>query len=212
MSVKGAQGGLALWTRFRAGCWVVLRMNTLELQLFGCTPRKYNDRRKGKNARGHEKLPMPRSMLSLLGLWALITLLSAQAAEPFSREREWERLLAASDPAVFTRASPEFLMEWGSRYENGVGVGRDYARARQLYCAAARRGHAPAQVRLAWMYAHGLGAARDRELAGAWLRVAAAQGDLEARKLLAVLGYPPRGKQPHCTYAHREEQSLRARP
>ena len=139
--------------------------------------------------------------------WILITLSPySQATEPVSREREWERLLAASDPAVFVSASPDFLMAWGSRYENGLRVGRDYARARQLYCAAARRGHGPAQVRLAWLYAHGLGTPRDRELAGAWLRVAAAQGELEARMFLALLGHPPRRKEPRCTYAQRTEQ------
>lgn len=143
--------------------------------------------------------------------WILLLLSSSlsssvQATEPVSREREWEQLLAASDPAVFTSASPDFLTAWGSRYENGVHVGRDYARARQLYCAAARRGHAPAQVRLAWLYAHGLGTPLDRDLAGAWLRVAAAQGELQARMFLALLGHPPRGKAPRCTYAQRTEQ------
>lgn len=130
----------------------------------------------------------------------------SEGAESASREREWERLLEASDPAVFTTASPAFLMAWGSRYEHGGRVGRDHARARQLYCAAARRGYAPAQVRLARMYAHGLGTPRDRELAGAWLRVAAAQGNLQARMFLALLGHPPRGKKPRCTYEQRTEQ------
>ncbi len=45
-----------------------------------------------------------------------------------------------------------------------------------------------------------------RELAGAWLRVAAAQGKLEARMFLALLGHPPRRKEPRCTYAQRTEQ------
>jgi TPR repeat protein len=129
-----------------------------------------------------------------------------QAAEATGVDQDWERLLKASDPAVFTVASPAFLMAWASRYENGVRVGRDYARARQLYCAAARRGHTPAQVRLARMYAHGLGTPRDRQLAGAWLRVAAAQGSSEARRFLAFLDYPPRGRAPRCTYERRVEQ------
>ncbi|MGF1612493.1 MAG: tetratricopeptide repeat protein [Gammaproteobacteria bacterium] len=144
---------------------------------------------------------MPRLTASLL----LALTFCSQATEPFTRERYWEQLLAASDSAVFTTASAEFLTAWGSRYEKGVRVGRDYARARQLYCAAARRGHPPAQVRLAWLYAHGLGTPQDPELAGAWLRVAIAQGDLQARRLLAILGHPPRGKEPRCTYEQRAE-------
>lgn len=111
------------------------------------------------------------------------------------QDGEWVRLLEMSDPVL--------LAEWAWRYENAKGPHRDFSRARQLYCAAARRGYAPAQVRLAWMYANGVGAPRDLELAGAWLRVAAAQGSLGAKKFLAFLGYPPRGRQPRCSYTSR---------
>jgi len=109
---------------------------------------------------------------------------------------DWTELLNNPDLGL--------LMDLANRYEKGAR--RDYGRARQLYCAAARLGHSPAQVRLAWMYAYGVGALQDRELAGAWLRVAAAKGDLQARKFLALLDYPPRGRPPRCTYSSRYDR------
>lgn len=145
---------------------------------------------------------LARCVLLVLGFGPQIT----QGA---GQESEWQRLLAASEPTVFTVASPSFLATWASRYEEGQGVNRDYARARQLYCAAARRGHVSAQVRLARLYVNGFGSPPDAELAGAWLRVAAAQGSRQAKNYLAVLGHPPRGRQPRCTYAQRKEEHAR---
>ncbi len=126
---------------------------------------------------------------------ALVSL-SLFGMQGMGQELDWYELLHDPD----TRR----LTDLASRYENGKGsMRRDYGRARQLYCAAARLGHGPAQVRLAWMYAYGVGVPQDRELAGAWLRVAAAKGDSDALKFLAFLGYPPRGRQPRCTYLSR---------
>jgi soluble lytic murein transglycosylase-like protein len=53
------------------------------------------------------------------------------------------------------------------------------------------------------MYANGLGAPRDTDLAAAWLQVAAANGDLPARRFLAYLGDPAIPRQPRCTYESR---------
>jgi soluble lytic murein transglycosylase-like protein len=150
-------------------------------------------------------LRLASCVLFVLGLG-----LGPQITEGAGQESQWEHLLAASDPTVFTVASPSFLVTWASRYEGGQGVNRDYARARQLYCAAARRGHVPAQVRLARMYAHGIGLPEDPELAAAWLRVAKARGSRTAKTFLAVLGQPPSGRQPRCTYSHREERYVKA--
>jgi soluble lytic murein transglycosylase-like protein len=108
---------------------------------------------------------------------------------------DWQLLLQDPDPVELT--------ELASQYENARGYKRDYGRARQLYCAAARLGHQPAQLRLAWMYANGLGAPQDRDLAAAWLQVAATNGDLEARKFLAYVGEPAVARKPRCTYESR---------
>jgi soluble lytic murein transglycosylase-like protein len=108
---------------------------------------------------------------------------------------DWQVLLTDPDPVELT--------ELASQYERAIGYRRDYGRARQLYCAAARLGHLPAQRRLAWMYANGLGAPRDTDLAAAWLEVAAANGDLKARRFLAFVGEPVVRRKPRCTYDSR---------
>jgi soluble lytic murein transglycosylase-like protein len=56
------------------------------------------------------------------------------------------------------------------------------------------------------MYSNGLGAPRDPQLAGAWLRVAAADGSLRARKMLAFIGDRAVDRQPRCTYESRYDQ------
>jgi soluble lytic murein transglycosylase-like protein len=129
-------------------------------------------------------------VLSALALSSLT--FRAQAASPVL---DWQALLDDPDPVELT--------ELAGQYEHARGYRRDYGRARQLYCAAARLGHQPAQLRLAWMYANGLGAPQDRDLAGAWLQVAASNGDLEARKFLAYVGEPAVARKPRCTYESR---------
>ena len=111
---------------------------------------------------------------------------------------DWQALLEDPDPAV--------LMDMAAQYEQADGVLRDYSRARQLYCASARLGHRPAQIRLAWMYSNGLGAPQDPDLAAAWLRVAAEHGSLQARKFLAFIGASHSDRQPRCTYESRYDQ------
>ena len=108
---------------------------------------------------------------------------------------DWHELLTDPDPVRITALA--------RRYERAEGYRRDYGRARQLYCAAARLSHPPAQMRLAWMYANGLGAPRDTDLAAAWLEVAAASGDLKARRYLAFVGAPNVKREPRCTYESR---------
>jgi soluble lytic murein transglycosylase-like protein len=128
-------------------------------------------------------------------LLAAALLLSARIGWASSPILDWHSLLADPDPVELT--------DLARQYEQAIGYRRDYGRARQLYCAAARLGHLPAQLRLAWMYANGLGAPRDTDLAGAWLQVAAANGDLRARRFLAFIGEPEITRQPRCTYESR---------
>jgi TPR repeat protein len=52
------------------------------------------------------------------------------------------------------------LVRQATAYEHGEGVGRDFERAHDLYCRAARGGDAEAQFALGWMYANGRGRAR----------------------------------------------------
>ena len=142
------------------------------------------------------------NMLAIEGRGLLLTalllsalLLSARAVQGQTPILDWQVLLTDPDPVELT--------ELAGQYERAIGYRRDYGRARQLYCAAARLGHLPAQRRLAWMYANGLGAPRDTDLAAAWLEVAAANGDLKARRFLAFVGEPVVRRKPRCTYESR---------
>ncbi|GGC96926.1 lytic transglycosylase domain-containing protein [Undibacterium terreum] len=69
------------------------------------------------------------------------------------------------------------------KYENAEGVARDYARAVELYCAAAKLGYADAQYALGWMYANGRGVPRSDEIAAQLFQAAAEQGHSQAKEL-----------------------------
>jgi soluble lytic murein transglycosylase-like protein len=135
--------------------------------------------------------------LKIIGsaLLVLTVSLCAWRAQGDDLGLDWNALLSAPDPVELVRLAEQ--------YERAQGVRRDYSRARQLYCAAARLDYLPAQIRLAWMYANGLGAPLDKELAGAWLQVAASKDNLQARKFLVLLGDLPGKRQPRCTYESR---------
>jgi soluble lytic murein transglycosylase-like protein len=130
-----------------------------------------------------------------LAFAALLGMAVASHAQEVFPILDWQALLTDPDPVELT--------ELARQYEQAIGYRRDYGRARQLYCAAARLNHAPAQMRLAWMYANGLGAPRDTDLAAAWLEVAAANGDLKARRYRAFVGEPTVRRKPRCTYESR---------
>jgi soluble lytic murein transglycosylase-like protein len=105
----------------------------------------------------------------------------------------------APDWLKLIRETPSVQVEWATRYEHGEGMPQDYNRAMQLYCAAARRGHALAQYQLGWIYANGRGVARDDVQAAAWFRLAAAKGDAPAQRMLARLDDPAKIKPASCT-------------
>lgn len=75
------------------------------------------------------------------------------------------------------------LTALAQKYENAEGVPRDYGRAVDLYCAAAKMGYADAQYALGWMYANGRGVPRSDEIAAQLFQVAAEQGHVQAREL-----------------------------
>lgn len=128
------------------------------------------------------KLRYQLVLLGLLPVWSAV----AQAA---SSGPDWPKLIKA--PAAVQA-------DWATRYEHGEGVSQDYSRAMQLYCAAARRGHVPAQYQLGWMYANGRGVARNDAQAAAWFRLAAAKGDGPSRQMLARVNDPARTVRAAC--------------
>jgi hypothetical protein len=72
------------------------------------------------------------------------------------------------------------------RYENAEGVPRDYAKAMELYCAAARAGNADAEYHLGWMYANGRGMPRDDAMATHMFQLAARRGHTQAEAMLRL--------------------------
>jgi soluble lytic murein transglycosylase-like protein len=124
-------------------------------------------------------VPNVRLMRKLLAFPVLIGLCWAMPA-----------LAAGGDAAV------DFAL--AVRYEHAEGVPRDYARALELYCAAADRGHTDAAFNIAWIYLNGRGVARDDGIGAAWLRVAAERGHPLASPLLNRLGAVPLAKPSGC--------------
>ncbi len=121
------------------------------------------------------------------GFWVLgLCAASACGAEG---NPDWVKLI---------REAPAVQTEWAVRYEHGEGVTQDFARAMQLYCAAARRGHVSAQYQLGWMYANGRGVARDDAQAAAWFRLAAARGDVPAQRMLDLTNDPTKRAPARC--------------
>ena len=81
-------------------------------------------------------------------------------------------------------ADAQYLL--GLRYERGVEVASDKARAADLFRRAAEQGHAEAQFKLAAMLARGDGVAADPVAAARWYERAAVQGLAPAQYNLGV--------------------------
>lgn len=75
------------------------------------------------------------------------------------------------------------LVDQGVRFESGAGMPRDYARALQLYCAAARADFAEGVMRLGWMYYNGQGVVRSEAIGVTLFRKASRLGSDMARGL-----------------------------
>jgi soluble lytic murein transglycosylase-like protein len=89
------------------------------------------------------------------------------------------------------------------RYEHAEGVTRDFDKANDLYCRAARAGYAEAQFRLGWVYANGRGVPRDDGIAAILFVMAAEQGHEYARRLLRYVRAQPNTELPACLLPER---------
>ena len=92
---------------------------------------------------------------------------------------------------------PAALRAEAGAHEHGEGVVRDFLRAFELYCEAARQGDAQAQFDLGWMYANGRGVLGNDPMASLFFTMAAEQGFDQARAMLAHIG-PPAAEMPEC--------------
>ena len=117
---------------------------------------------------------------------------STQALQAADPERVAE---AANDPVELTRLA--------QRYEHAEGVPKDFAKANELYCRAAKAGYAEAQFRLGWIYANGRGVPRDDGIAAVLFLMAAEQGHEYARRLLQYVRAQPNTELPACLLPER---------
>lgn len=100
-------------------------------------------------------------------------------------DEHWQLPTPSADEPLPARAPPPTgLTAEAVRYENGEGIGRDYAMAADLYCRSARTGDADAAYRLGWMYANGRGMLRDDRIATGLFRYAAERSHEYAKRML----------------------------
>lgn len=113
---------------------------------------------------------------------------------------------SATDGYVFKEPSdPVELTRMAQRFEHAEGVSKDFLKANQLYCKAAKAGHAEAQFRLGWIYANGRGVQRDDGVAAVLFVMAAEQGHEYARRLLQYVRAQPNTELPSCLLPERVE-------
>ena len=109
-----------------------------------------------------------------------------RASGSFAASMLFASFLAA--PASAQAASnAQDLVRDGIRYENAEGVPRDYEKALELYCAAARMNDADAFLRMGWMYANARGQSRDDQIANTLFRRAASLGSETAGRLAQMV-------------------------
>ena len=100
--------------------------------------------------------------------------------------------------AAAAQGDPQALTQLAQKYEHAEGVPKDFDKANQLYCKAAKAGYAEAQFKLGWVYANGRGVPHDDGIAAALFKMAADQGHEYAAKLLQYVRAQPDTKLPSC--------------
>ena len=88
-----------------------------------------------------------------------------------------------------------YALSWwntGLIYEYGQGIDPDLVKARDAYLKGAQIGHAGCQQKSGAFLLHGTGGEEDPAEGKRWLEKAAAQGNEEAGRLLAVLNVSPK--------------------
>jgi len=110
---------------------------------------------------------------------------------------DWFVQLAALESAA-ARGDTQAQTQLAQKYEHGEGVAKDFQKANQLYCQAAKGGYAEAQFKLGWVYANGRGVERDDAVAARLFAMAAQQGHDYASKLLEYLREDSTTPLPSC--------------
>ena len=114
-------------------------------------------------------------------------------------------IVSVSRTAAVVSTDPVEITRLAQRHEHGEGVVKDFKRANELYCRAAKAGHAEAQFRLGWIYANGRGVRKDDGVAALLFVMAAEQGHEYARRLLQYVRAQPNTELPSCLLPDRVE-------
>jgi hypothetical protein len=99
-------------------------------------------------------------------------------------------LAAISAPSQAQNGMLTALREEARSFEHGEGVSKDIDRAVRLYCELARAGDQEAQYSLGWIHANGRGIPKNDPLASFFFTLAAAQGHVQAQRMLRYVGEP----------------------
>ena len=116
---------------------------------------------------------------------------------PGSHAADLDAQFAALEAAA-GQGDPQALTQLAQKYEHAEGVTKDFEKANQLYCKAAKAGYAEAQFKLGWIYANGRGVPHDDGVAAALFAMAANQGHEYAAKLLQYVRLEPGTQMPSC--------------
>jgi len=133
---------------------------------------------------------MAHSKKSLLALAILASFMASAGAD--------DMLVESTPPTLADANSPEAQVALAVRYEHAEGVPRDYIKAAELYCRAARSGNANAQFALGWMYANGRGVPRDDSVAAQLITMAGDQGHAHAKEMLRYIHASATAPLPSC--------------
>ena len=133
---------------------------------------------------------MAHSKKSLLALAILASFMASAGAD--------DMLVEGAPPTLADANSPEAQVALAVRYEHAEGVPRDYIKAAELYCHAARSGNANAQFALGWMYANGRGVPRDDSVAAQLITMAGDQGHAHAKEMLRYIHASATAPLPSC--------------
>lgn len=99
--------------------------------------------------------------------------------------RDWKEIIALMTSVI--EAAPGLAEPYRERGWAYVELRQNEA-AFQDYVVAAKLGDPASQLQLGRLYLHGVGVAKDKDQAAAWVRRAAAQGEPQASKVLAEMG------------------------
>ena len=147
---------------------------------------------------------MHRLLISAVLFPGMLFLSAASAAQGTGKKPHDVARAAGEDPSALTRLA--------QRYDHpGQGVEQDFFKANELYCRAARLGHAEAQFRLGWIYANGRGVPRDDGVAAVLFAMAADQGHEYARRRLPYVRAQPNTALPACLLPDRIALGMKAR-